>query len=63
MLDDLRNHDALPSEEEQRWIALGDVGMILRAFLLAAAALGVGWSASLLVDAHDRDLLTASTPR
>jgi hypothetical protein len=63
MLDDLRNHDALPSEEEQRWMALDDLGMIARAFLLAAAALAIGWGASALVDAHDHDVLAAAARR
>jgi hypothetical protein len=57
MLDDLRNHDALPSEEEQRWMAFDDLGMIARAVLLAAAALAIGWGASMLIEGHDRDMV------
>ena len=50
MLDDLRNHDPFPTEEEQRWIAFDDVGAIARAVVLAFAALAIGVSASAVID-------------
>jgi hypothetical protein len=63
MLDDLRNHDALPTEEEQRWIALGDVGVIARAVLLATVALAIGWGASTLLEAQNHELVAALAHR
>jgi hypothetical protein len=36
--------------EDGRWIALAEVGSILRAVLLAAVALAIGWAASTWVE-------------
>ena len=50
MLDDLRNHDALPTDEESAWVAADAVGLIVRAMALAGLALALGASVSMLVD-------------
>lgn len=51
MLDDLRNHDALPTDEEAAWVGADAVGLIVRAMALAGLALALGASVSMLVDA------------
>lgn len=50
MLDDIRNHDALPTEEESGWVAADAVGLIVRAVALAALALALGAGVSMLVE-------------
>jgi nitroreductase len=56
MLDDVRNHSALPTDEEQRWLGFDDVGAIARAMVLAAVALGIGWGVSTLLEGHAREV-------
>lgn len=51
MLDDLRNHAALPTEEESDWVGADAVGLIVRAMALAGLALALGAGVSMLVDA------------
>ena len=50
MLDDIRNHDPLPTAEEQEWMALHELGAIARAVLLATVALAIGWAASVALE-------------
>jgi len=56
MLDDLRNHDAHPSDEEQKWIGLDDLGAIARAVLLASVALALGWGVSTMLEGPTREM-------
>ena len=60
MLDDLRNPDALPTDEERRWLGFDDLGAIARAVLLAAVALAIGWGVSTMIDVPARDAFTRS---
>lgn len=50
MLDDLRNHDAFPAEEQAAWAGADAVGLIVRAMALAGLALALGAGVSMLVD-------------
>lgn len=50
MLDDIRNHDPLPTEEESGWVGADAVGLIVRAMALAGLALALGASVSMLAD-------------
>lgn len=50
MLDDIRNHDPLPTEEESGWVGADAVGLIVRAMALAGLALALGAGVSALVD-------------
>jgi hypothetical protein len=63
MLDDLRNHDALPTREERSWLAFDDLGTIARAVLLAAVAIAIGCGVSMMLEAPSRDAFTASAMR
>ena len=38
------------TDDDGRWVALSEVGSILRAILLAAVALAIGWAASAWLD-------------
>ena len=49
MMDDIRNHQALPSSEESAWMEDG-VGSLLRTFAMAALALAIVLGAGMLVD-------------
>ncbi|HET7728558.1 MAG TPA: hypothetical protein VFK48_00875 [Usitatibacter sp.] len=48
-MEDIRNHDSMPTPEEREWMEADTPGAILRGFLLAAVALGIGLVASMLV--------------
>lgn len=48
MLDDLRNHDAMPTDEERSWMEADPLAGLSRALLLVAFAVGVGFAASFL---------------
>lgn len=50
MLDDIRDHDAKPTSEEEAWMGTDAVGLIVRAVALAGLALAVGVLASTVVD-------------
>jgi len=50
MLDDIRNHDPRPTEEESAWTQVDGVGAALRASALAVIALVIGLGASILVE-------------
>jgi hypothetical protein len=49
MLDDIRNHDAQPTEEEEDWMRTDPVRIAVKAIVLAALALGIGVSVTQLV--------------
>jgi hypothetical protein len=52
MMDDIRNHDAMPSAEECAWMQDG-IGALARTFALAALALVMVLGAGMLVDDAD----------
>lgn len=54
MLDDIRNHDARPTEEEFGWMQIDGLSTALRAGVLGALALAIGLGMSVVLE--DRDL-------
>jgi hypothetical protein len=50
MLDDIRDHDARPTLAERQWMAVDAVEIIVKSLALAAIALTVGVTASILLD-------------
>ena len=50
MMDDIRNHDPMPSAAESAWMQVDGVAAVVRACALAAVALLVGLGASMLVE-------------
>lgn len=48
MVDDLRNHDARPTEEEREWIDLDPFAFVLKVAAVATIGLMIGVYASLL---------------
>jgi hypothetical protein len=63
MLDDVRNHDAMPTDEEREWMALHEVVTIVRAIVLATVALGIGWGASMLIGEQVRPAVASFAGR
>jgi hypothetical protein len=53
MVDDLRNHDAFPSQEENAWIVAKPMAVVVKALALAVVAIGVGVSVSQLLADED----------
>jgi len=46
MLDDIRNHDAQPTPEEEDWTRTDPVRLVVKAIALAAVAIAIGASLS-----------------
>ena len=63
MLDEIRNPDPGPTEEEKDWMGLEPLGAIARAVALAAVALVVAWSTSVTLDEGGRQPLAVFGPR
>jgi hypothetical protein len=49
MLDDLRDHDALPNDEEIEWLSTSPVTVVIKALALAGIAIAIGVSVSQLL--------------
>ena len=49
MVDDLRDHDATPTEEELAWMSAKPVAMVVKALALAGIAIAIGVSVSHLL--------------
>jgi hypothetical protein len=49
MLDDIRNHDANPTPEEEDWTQTDPVRLVVKAIALAAVAIAIGASMSQLL--------------
>jgi hypothetical protein len=47
MLDDLRNHDPVPTEKERGWIDANPVEMVVRLVVLVGISVAIGFAASL----------------
>jgi hypothetical protein len=65
MLEDIRDHDPRPTEEERDWVASNAFGLAARVILATGVALMVGVSASALVDRYGSATIAssaASTP-
>ena len=62
MLEDIRNHDATPTTEESEWMSTDLLGLVLRAAALAAVALSVGLSATVVIDQAHKPAAVAVTP-
>ena len=63
MLEDIRNHDARPTREELRWLAFDGVEFLARAVVIAALALTLGWTASLLLEVGEPATAVAHSTR
>jgi len=57
MLDDLRNHDATPTDEETAWMTGSVAEMLVRSVALVA----IGMALTHAIDASDAGLLVAQT--
>jgi hypothetical protein len=63
MLDDLRDHDPHPTEEEEGWMSVQPLGAIARTVALAAIALVVAWTTSLTLEDAGRQPVAMFGPR
>ena len=53
MLDELRNHEPLPTREESEWMSLDPVSAATRALVLVGVSLMIGVAASYVVSPDD----------
>ncbi len=54
MVDDLRNHDATPNEEERSWIEFDPLLFVLKLAAVAVLGVMIGLYAGLLADPNTR---------
>lgn len=59
MLDDLRNHNATPTEEETAWMTGSVAEMLVRSVALVAIAMTIGMGLTHAIDAPDTGTLVA----
>jgi hypothetical protein len=55
MLDDIRDHDAQATSEEEEWTRTDPVALVLKAIALAAVAVGIGASLSYVLVHEPQD--------
>ena len=60
MLEDLRNHDATPTEEERAWLNADPFAVLLRLVVIAGIALAIGLTATVSIDPVQKSSTTAS---
>jgi hypothetical protein len=49
LVDDLREHDAMPSDAEREWMSANPVAIVVKALALAGMAIAIGVSVSQLL--------------
>jgi hypothetical protein len=60
MLDELRNHDATPTQQERWWLEVSPLHLAVRIAALAAVSVMIGVGASFLLDAEPYPATTAA---
>jgi hypothetical protein len=50
MMDEIRNHDPMPTEQEREWLAANPFPVVLRLVLVAGVAVVLGVAASQTLD-------------
>ena len=64
MLEDIRNHDSMPTPEEAEWLSTDAVSLVVRSVGLAGLALAIGVAASMVVTpSHAVAPIAAATNR
>jgi hypothetical protein len=63
MLDEIRNHDSLPTAEEERWMTQRPMASIARMVILGAVAVIIGWAMSDMLDTSGAQALAAVQQR
>jgi hypothetical protein len=64
MLEDIRNHDSMPTREEAEWVSTDAIALLVRSVGLAGLALAIGVAASMWVTpTHAVAPLAAATDR
>ena len=61
MLEDFRNHDAEPTEQERAWMAANPFKVVLHLVVLASIATAIGVSGTQLVQETPRPAAVASS--
>jgi hypothetical protein len=60
MFDDIRDHDAQPSEQERDWMENNPFALIARLAVLAIIAIAIGASTTVLVEPRQKPAATAA---
>ena len=60
MLDDLRNHDTNPNEQERAWMSVDPVAVAVRLLVLASLALTIGLAATQIAAPSASDTIVAA---
>ena len=60
MSDDIRNHDAEPTEAERAWMDTNPLAVLVRLAVIAGIALAIGLTATVAIDPVQKSTTTAS---
>lgn len=61
MLEDLRNHDPSPTQEEREWMTVNPFAVTVRLLALAGIAMAIGLSGTSLLQADPKPTTLAVT--
>jgi hypothetical protein len=62
MLEDFRNHDPKPNEQEVAWMAVNPFAVLVRVVALASLASAIGLAASYHVDPQQPTAVAETAP-
>ena len=62
MLEDFRNHDPKPDEQEQAWMAVNPFAVLVRVVALASLAAAIGLTASSNINSQQPTAVAATAP-
>ena len=60
MVEEIRNHDATPTEEERRWMNVEPVSTVIGLMVLAGLAVAISVSLTTVSDAPQRPVQSAA---
>jgi hypothetical protein len=63
MLEDFRDHDPQPTEQERQWMEANPFNALIRVLALASLAVAIGLSASTVMDTKAAPTAVASAPQ
>lgn len=61
MLEDLRNHDPSPTQDERAWMASNPFAVVIHIAALAGIAIAIGLAGSQMLDENPKPATVASS--
>jgi hypothetical protein len=61
MMDEIRNHDPMPTEQEREWLAANPYPVVMRLVLVAGVAVVLGVAASQVLEDEPAAMSTSAS--